>query len=83
MWFIGKAGAPEVKGAVCDAITRIVVSGKVAGILTLDTEFQLQCRGLGARFIATELDVSLFARPIRSEATSARGCLSGPSLQNG
>lgn len=82
MGFIGKAGAPEVKAAICDAITRIVASGKAAGILTLDTEFQRQCRGLGARFIATEIDVSLFARTMRSEAAAARSRLSGPSLQN-
>lgn len=78
MGFIGKAGAPDVKAAVCDAITKIVASGKAAGILTLDCDFQRQCRYLGARFIATEIDVSLFARNMRSAASSARNRFSDP-----
>lgn len=82
MGFIGQAGAPIVKAAVCDAITRIVASGKAAGILTLDTDFQRQCRDLGASFVATEIDVSLFARTMRSAASAARSRLSGPSLEN-
>ncbi len=82
MGFIGKAGAPEVKAAVCDAITRIVASGKAAGILTLDTEFQRQCRDLGASFVATDIDVTLFARTMRSASSTARDRLSGPGLQD-
>lgn len=73
--FIGKPGAPEVKSAVIDAITKIVAAGKAAGILTLDTEFQQQCRDLGATFIATDLDVSLFARNMREAAASAKSRL--------
>ena len=72
MGFIGQAGAPEVKKAVIDAIGKIVASGKAAGILTLDTELQQQCRDLGATFIATEIDVSLFARHMRSASASAK-----------
>lgn len=71
MGFIGQAGAPEVKKAVINAITRIVASGKAAGILTLDTDLQQQCQALGATFIATDIDVSLFARNMRSAAASA------------
>lgn len=73
--FIGKPGAPEVKSVVVDAITKIVAAGKAAGILTLDTEFQQQCRDLGATFIATDLDVSLFARNMREAAASAKSRL--------
>ena len=40
MGFIGKAGQPEVKAAVLEAIERIVAAGKAAGILTLDQELQ-------------------------------------------
>lgn len=71
MGFIGQAGAPEVKAAVLDAIKRIVAVGKAAGILTLDTELQQQCRDLGATFIATEIDVTLFAKNMRAAAKDA------------
>ncbi|WP_069300488.1 aldolase/citrate lyase family protein [Neptunicoccus sediminis] len=69
--YIGQAGAPAVKEAVLDAMKRIVASGKAAGILTLDTELQQQCRDLGATFIATEIDVTLFARNMRASAQAA------------
>ena len=71
MGFIGQAGAPEVKDAVLSAIQRIVASGKAAGILTVDTELQVKCRELGATFIATEIDVTLFALSMRNAAASA------------
>lgn len=71
MGFIGKAGQAEVKEAVIDAITRIVAAGKAAGILTLDEDLQQQCCALGATFIATEIDVTLFARNMRMAAKDA------------
>lgn len=71
MGFIGQAGAAEVKDAVVGAITKIVNSGKAAGILTLDQELQERCRDIGATFIATEIDVTLFARAIRGAAKNA------------
>ncbi|PYG28809.1 aldolase/citrate lyase family protein [Pelagimonas varians] len=71
MGFIGQAGAPEVKAAVLGAIEKIVASGKAAGILTLDTDMQLQCRDIGATFIATEIDVTVFARNMRAAAKDA------------
>lgn len=79
MGFIGKAGAAEVKSAVREAITKIVASGKAAGILTLDADFQRECRDIGASFIATDIDVSLFARNMRSASSAARDRLSGPA----
>ena len=45
--------------------------GKAAGILTLDQELQTQCRDLGATFIATEIDVKLFAQNMRASAADA------------
>jgi 4-hydroxy-2-oxoheptanedioate aldolase len=56
---------------VVGAITKIVKSGKAAGILTLDQELQEKCRDIGATFIATEIDVTLFARTIRGAAKDA------------
>ncbi len=71
MGFIGQAGAPEVKAAVLSATRKIVAAGKAAGILTMDADLQQQCRDIGASFIATEIDVTLFARNMRSAAQQA------------
>lgn len=75
MGFLGKAGAPEVKEAVRTAIKRIVAAGKAAGILTLDQDLQKECRALGASFIATEIDVTLFASNMRAAAKAAAAWL--------
>ena len=72
MGLIGKTGAPEVKAMVLDVMRRIVASGKAGGILTLDREFQVECRRIGASFIATEIDVMLFAKNMRASAREAR-----------
>lgn len=66
--YIGKAGTAPVKEVVLDAMRRIVKGGKAAGILTTDAELQRQCRDVGARFIATEIDVTLYAKAIREAA---------------
>ena len=71
MGFIGQAGAAEVKAAVVGAMAKIVASGKPAGILTFDTELQQQCRDIGATFIATDIDVTSFARSMRGAAKDA------------
>lgn len=76
MGFIGQAGAPAVKDAVLGAVQKIVASGKAAGILTLDTDLQEKCRDLGATFIAIEIDVTLFARNMRSASAGANERLS-------
>ncbi|APG49225.1 aldolase/citrate lyase family protein [Phaeobacter porticola] len=72
MGFIGQAGAAEVKAAVLGAMEKIVASGKAAGILTLDQGLQQECREIGATFIATEIDVTLFARNMRKASNDAR-----------
>lgn len=77
MGYIGQAGRPEVKDAVRDAIRRIVAAGKAAGILTVDPDLQVECRDLGATFIATEIDVALFAKGMRSSAAGAARRLRG------
>jgi 4-hydroxy-2-oxoheptanedioate aldolase len=77
MGFLGQADAPAVKEAVLDAVTRIVASGKAAGILTLDEEMQEKCRRIGASFIATEIDVTLFAKSMRQSGKLAGDRLRG------
>ena len=76
MGFIGQAGHEDVKAAVLDAMRRIVESGKAAGILTLDKDLQRQCRDIGATFIATEIDVILFARNMHAAAKNANEAMS-------
>jgi len=76
MGYLGNAGAPEVTDAITSAIERIAASDKAAGILTMDPAFQTKCRDLGATFIATEIDVTLFARKMREAAQAAKTRLS-------
>ncbi|MGX9355070.1 aldolase/citrate lyase family protein [Roseobacteraceae bacterium S113] len=71
MGFIGQANVPEVTEAIRDAITRIAASDKAAGILTLDPQMQREARDWGATFIATDVDVVLFAKGIRASASGA------------
>lgn len=75
MGYIGKPNTPEVKTAVLGAIEKIAKAGKAAGILTMDTELQQNCRDLGASFIATNMDVLLFAQNIRKAASEANARL--------
>ena len=72
MGCIGQPEAVEVKRAVLDAIQKITTSGKAAGVLTLDPDFQKECRTAGANHIATDIDVTLFARTMRFSAQSAK-----------
>lgn len=75
MGFLGNANHPDVKATILNAIERIVDAGKAAGILTLDPQLQTQCRDLGATFIATEIDVTLFAKQMRASAADAHAHL--------
>ncbi len=72
MGFAGNTGATEVKDEILASIQKIVSAGKAAGILTLDEDLQLQCCDLGATFIATEIDVTLFARNMRMAANEGQ-----------
>lgn len=71
MGHIGNAGHPDVVEAVLDALTRIVAAGKAAGILTLDPVMQRKCLDLGVTFLATNIDVTLFAKSMRGAAETA------------
>ncbi len=82
MGYIGQADNASVKQAVLDATAKIVDSGKAAGILTMDTELQERCRSMGATFIATEIDVTLFAKNMRAAAQQSRKRLDLASKQS-
>ena len=75
MGFIGQLGNEEVRRTCIDTIRRIVAGGKAAGILTMDPDLQRESVDAGASFIATEIDVTLFARAIRRSAQDAAGRL--------
>lgn len=72
MGYIGQPDQPEVKRTVLEAISHIATMGKAAGILTLNKELQIKCRDLGASFIATNIDVTLFAKNIRDAAKQSQ-----------
>ena len=58
----GNSGHPEVQAAIDQAITRIVKTGKAAGILTPDETLARHYLALGATFVAVGLDNNLLAR---------------------
>jgi len=66
---------PEVVAAVEDALNRIKASGKAPGILTTSPDFAGRCLELGATFVATAIDVTLYASAIRSAAKQAKDLL--------
>lgn len=59
---VGEPGHPEVVAAVEDAIRRIRIIGKPAGILTPDMAFAQRCIEIGTLFTAVAIDVSILAR---------------------
>lgn len=76
--YIGDAGAPEVETAVLDAMRKIATSDKAGGILTLQQTMQKKCLEIGATFVATNIDVTLFATAMRASAKQAMSLLPGP-----
>jgi len=80
MGHLGQANAPEVEAAVLDAMRKIVASGKAGGILTLNPDMQRACLDIGATFVATAIDVALFATAIRGSARAALALLPGQSV---
>lgn len=77
MGHIGNAGHPDVVAAVEDALARIVKAGKAAGILTLDEAQQARCLEIGVTFLATGIDVTLFAKAMRDLAAKGKAMRDG------
>jgi len=71
MGHIGDPMNPEVVSAILDALARTRASGKAPGILTTNRDFARTCLELGALFVATAIDVTLFAAGIRESARQA------------
>jgi 4-hydroxy-2-oxoheptanedioate aldolase len=68
MGYRGKSGHPEVLAAIEKAIKTIVASGKAAGILTGNHELARLYLSLGATFVATGVDVLVYAGAARKLA---------------
>lgn len=73
MGFRGQPGHPDVLAAIDAGIKTIVASGKAAGILTGDNALARHYLALGATFVATGVDVLLYANAARQLAAEFRG----------
>lgn len=71
MGHIGEAMHPDVVSAILDALKRIRNAGKAPGILTTNQDFARTCLELGSLFVATTIDVTLYAAAIREAARHA------------
>lgn len=69
---LGNPGHPDVLAAIEDALTRIVSTGKAAGILSSDEKAVRRYLELGATFVAVGVDTSLLARAARDLAAKFR-----------
>ena len=66
-------GHPDVQAVIERGIATIVASGKAAGILTSDNRLARRYLGLGATFVATGVDVLVFANAARALAAEFLG----------
>ncbi len=62
MGHVGNPGHPDVQAAIEDAIARIGMAGKAAGILTADPALAKHYLELGALFVAVGLDTQILMR---------------------
>lgn len=70
MGHLGHAEHPDVQAAIENAIGTIVGSGKAAGILTSDATYAQRYLSLGCTFVATGVDVMVYASAVRRLAAS-------------
>ncbi|WP_434113015.1 4-hydroxy-2-oxoheptanedioate aldolase [Paraburkholderia caffeinilytica] len=64
----GKPGHPEVQNAIETAMRTIIASGKAAGTLTSDPVLARRYLELGCTFVATGVDILMFANAARKLA---------------
>ncbi|WP_029002103.1 4-hydroxy-2-oxoheptanedioate aldolase [Azohydromonas australica] len=68
MGYRGKPGHPDVQAAIEGAMRTIIASGKAAGTLTSDPKLARRYLELGCTFVATGVDVLLYANAARKLA---------------
>ncbi len=61
----GKPGHPEVQAAIEGAMRTIIASGKAAGTLTSDPALARRYLELGCTFVATGVDITMYASAAR------------------
>jgi 4-hydroxy-2-oxoheptanedioate aldolase len=66
----GNPGHPDVQAAIEQAMRTIIASGKAAGTLTSDPALAQRYLDLGCTFVATGVDILLFANAARKLASS-------------
>lgn len=72
MGYLGRPGHADVQARVEDAISRIVKTGKAAGILTSDQQLARRYLELGASFVAVGSDIGLIGVAARQLAAAYR-----------
>lgn len=72
MGYLGLPGHADVQARVEDAIGRIVMTGKAAGILTSDQQLARRYLELGATFVAVGSDIGLIGTAARQLAAAYR-----------
>lgn len=68
----GNPGHPEVQAAIEDAMRTIIAQGKAAGTLTSDPALARRYLELGCTFVATGVDILLYAQAARARASLFR-----------
>lgn len=69
MGYRGKPGHPDVQAAIEQAMKTIIASGKAAGTLTSDPVLARRYLALGCTFVATGVDILLYAQAARRLAS--------------
>jgi len=82
MGYRGQPFHPEVQAAIEGAITTIVKSGKAAGTLMSDQTVARRYLALGATFVATGVDVLVYANAARQLAADFIGPTPGTPASN-
>lgn len=70
MGMLGQASAPRVVNSVADALKRISLHGKFAGVLSADPRLATKYIEAGARFVAVGADASTLAHSLRQLSAS-------------
>ena len=73
MGYLGRIDEPEVQDVIEAAISKIVASGKAAGILTFNEAYNKRYMELGASFVAVGADVTEFSSALRSLCNRYKG----------
>jgi 4-hydroxy-2-oxoheptanedioate aldolase len=83
MGYRGQPGHPEVQAAIEQAMATIVASGKAAGTLTSDPALARRYLGLGCTFVATGVDVLIYANAVRRLSADFKASAPAPTERPG